>query len=228
MMRTGQAAAAPAAAWGCPLAVELLALVADELGRNDASRTPFSARDTPRGPWNTRSEQPCSAVLLRPSEARRTVRQGRGTAIVCAVTAVWLLLDWLLTIGHALVVFGIVGLWIPKKTRRLHLYLVSATALSWFGLGSIYGMGYCFLTDWHWSVKRARGIEDLPHSFIHYVLVEELALPLSTTAVDVLTGTLFAVSLVLSIFVNLPRRSTRSPWKRSRVVRPGRAAHDRE
>ncbi len=77
-------------------------------------------------------------------------------------------LDWLLTALHALVLLAFVLLWIPRRTARLHGWLVALTALSWLGLGFYKGFGYCILTDLHWRVKRAHGDVGLPGSFLKY------------------------------------------------------------
>jgi hypothetical protein len=67
-------------------------------------------------------------------------------------------------------VLGNLLLWIPRRTLRLHLGLVLCTTASWLGLGAFHGLGYCFLTDWHWRIKRALGETNLPGSFIEYAL----------------------------------------------------------
>jgi len=63
---------------------------------------------------------------------------------------------------HGLVVLVNVFGWVPRRTRRLHLVVMAATAFSWFALGPLlgYGVGYCFCTDWHWRVRRALGYAD--------------------------------------------------------------------
>jgi hypothetical protein len=78
--------------------------------------------------------------------------------------------DWFLTVVHAAVVLGFLFLWIPEATARLHRWLVLLTAASWLGLGMTHGIGYCFLTDWQWRVKRARGVTHLPNSFLQYAV----------------------------------------------------------
>jgi hypothetical protein len=124
--------------------------------------------------------------------------------------------DWLvsadvaLTVLHVAVVLAILFLWIPRRTRRWHLWLVLATALSWFALGLRYGIGYCFLSDWHWQVKRWRGQTDLPNSFIHHALADWLRLPLTETSTEVLTGLVFAFVGVLSLMLNI------GEWRRRR------------
>jgi hypothetical protein len=81
---------------------------------------------------------------------------------------------------------------------------------SWFGLGLLYGVGYCPSTDWHWRIKRARGETDLPNSYVNYCLDGLTGMnwdPLLIGSIVLLIGlTALAVSSVL--------KSTRcSPWK---------------
>ena len=45
--------------------------------------------------------------------------------------------------------------WAVRRTRLWQLAAVVLTALSWFGLGLIFGWGYCPCTDWHWQVRPA-------------------------------------------------------------------------
>lgn len=78
--------------------------------------------------------------------------------------------DFLYTSAHGLFVVFILFGWVFRPFRKIHAAAVSLTALSWFGLGWIYGWGYCPLTDWHWSVKMQLGETDLPYSFITYYL----------------------------------------------------------
>lgn len=93
--------------------------------------------------------------------------------------------------------------WIWKKTLKLHLICIVATAFSWLVLGLWYGWGYCFLTDWHWEVKRKLGESDLPASFITYMLEKLTFENVPGTLVDVITGLLFAGAAGLSIYKNI-------------------------
>jgi hypothetical protein len=67
------------------------------------------------------------------------------------------------------ITFVLIG-WIWRRTRRLHLFIITLTALSWFVLGLFYGFGYCLFTDWHWRVKKALGETNLPNSYVNYYL----------------------------------------------------------
>ena len=80
------------------------------------------------------------------------------------------LIDYLFDALHIFVICFNVFAWIPNKTRTLHFILINITACSWFVLGIWYGWGYCFLTDWHWSIKEQLGQDNLPGNYIAYLL----------------------------------------------------------
>lgn len=111
--------------------------------------------------------------------------------------------DGVLGALHLAVVLGNLTLWAFRRTRRLHLLLVAVTAFSWFVLGAIYGLGYCFLTDWQARIQRARGITDIHHSFLHYLAQDVLHLPVSKSSVDLAAGIGFATVIVLSVALAL-------------------------
>jgi hypothetical protein len=64
--------------------------------------------------------------------------------------------------------------WIPRRTRVLQRWVIALTLLSWLALSPWFGLGYCFLTDWHWQVLRARGRTALPSSYTE-LLAEAVA-----------------------------------------------------
>lgn len=117
------------------------------------------------------------------------------------------ILDALFVACHTLLVgFNLVG-WAWRRTRRLHLVAIGATLLSWFGLGVVYGWGYCPLTDWHWEVKRALGETALPASCVEYYLDRLTGFDWSRATVDALVvGSAFG-ALLLSAVLNLRDRS---------------------
>ncbi len=112
------------------------------------------------------------------------------------------LLDGGLTLLHLAVVVANLTLWLPRATRRLHLGLVMLTAASWFGLGAIYGMGYCVLTDWHWMLKRARGLTPPTGSFLHHLLTS-LGLDVAPATVELATAVGFGFVVFLSVALNV-------------------------
>lgn len=118
-------------------------------------------------------------------------------------------LDIFFVVFHSVLIgFNLIG-WIWKKTRRLHLVVLTLTVLSWFGLGAFYGFGYCPCTDWHWRVKRALGQTDLPASYVKYYLDRLTGIDWSPQFVD---ATVLAVTLAaLGVSAWLNWRDRRRP-----------------
>ena len=124
--------------------------------------------------------------------------------------ALYRLYDVLFVVFHtALIVFNVLG-WAWRRTRRLHLITISATLLSWFGLGVAYGWGYCPLTDWHWQIKRTLGETALPASWIKYYLDRITGIDWSGAVVDGLVIGSALAALALSVWLNLRDWSHRS------------------
>lgn len=113
-----------------------------------------------------------------------------------------LILDYAFVVFHfSLVIFNLTG-WVWRKTRRLHLYVISATIFSWVGLGAIYGLGYCPCTDWHWQVKRALGETGLPASYIKYYLDQAFGFSWEAFTVDILVAVLGIGAFLISVIMN--------------------------
>jgi hypothetical protein len=108
--------------------------------------------------------------------------------------------DWLLTVIHFAVVSINMFAWIFPRTRTLHRVTIACTTLSWFLLGWFYGLGYCFLTDWHWQVKRALGEGPLPTSFIHHLLNDSWGLGVPAAIIDVAIAVVFFAALGIALF----------------------------
>lgn len=118
-------------------------------------------------------------------------------------------LDILFTVAHIVVIgFNLIG-WIWQKTRRLHLLCVMLTALSWLLLGIWFGLGYCFLTDWQWQIKRKLGETDLPTSFIKYAVDQTTAWSTDPFWINIITAVSFVVVAVLSLILNIQDRRKR-------------------
>ena len=112
-------------------------------------------------------------------------------------------LDVFFLVFHtALIGFNLTG-WIWKKTRRLHLGVISLTIFSWVGLGFFYGFGYCPCTDWHWQVKRALGETGLPASYVKYYLDALTGWDWDPLLVDPAVGVIGLVAFGLSVWLNV-------------------------
>ena len=89
------------------------------------------------------------------------------------------------------------------KTRKFNLVLLLITGSSWLFLGLIVGaLGYCPLTDWHFSVLNKLGISDLPSSYVKYLADRLTGLDLSPSLVDNVTLYSFLAAFGLSTYVN--------------------------
>ena len=112
------------------------------------------------------------------------------------------LLDYLFSFLHiAFTLFNLV-VWIWPKTRKAHLITIGATAASLFILCIWYGWGYCFLTDWQWSVKERLGETNLPSSFIKYFADKVSGSDINPSLINSVTLICFILAVVLTIYVN--------------------------
>jgi hypothetical protein len=99
--------------------------------------------------------------------------------------------------------------WMWRRTRPWQLATVSLTALSWFGLGALYGWGYCPFTDWHWAVRARLGHND-PTSYIQLLIRELTGIDLGPVWADTLAVTTLAAAALLSVVLNVRDRRSRS------------------
>ncbi|HUR11642.1 MAG TPA: DUF2784 domain-containing protein [Flavitalea sp.] len=121
--------------------------------------------------------------------------------------------DIFFTLLHLVVIlFNLTG-WIFRKTRKIHLITLGATTASWFILGIWFGIGYCPLTDWQWTIKRKLGETNLPASFIKYFADRFTGADLSPALVDTLTLVFFILAVVCTVYVNFLSRIFRSNVK---------------
>ena len=101
----------------------------------------------------------------------------------------------------AWIAFNCLG-WIWRRTRPWQLATVSLTAFSWFGLGVVYGWGYCPCTDWHWEVRARLGADDPPSysQLLARVLTGiELRQPVADTIAVVTLGSASLLGVALTI-----------------------------
>jgi len=113
-------------------------------------------------------------------------------------------LDLFFVVFHTtLIIFNLFG-WIWKKTRLANLITLLLTGISWLILGLIVGtLGYCPLTDWHFSVLEKLGKTGLPNSYVKYLADRLTGLNFDPAMVDKFTLYTFLAALVLSIYLNI-------------------------
>ena len=98
--------------------------------------------------------------------------------------------------------FNMVG-WFFPKTRKLNLFTLLLTAFSWFVVGIWKGIGFCYCTEWHWQVREQLGYTDQSRSYIHFLILKLTGINLSVSLVETVTVVLFALSLVMSVWLNV-------------------------
>ena len=112
-------------------------------------------------------------------------------------------IDIFLTIFHVgITLFNTFG-WMHPRTRKAHLLCLITTLVSWLGFGLFYGLGYCFLTDWHYQILEKRGFDDLPYSFITFVIERFFEVKLNDAIVVDWTMYGMIVVVLLTLFFNV-------------------------
>lgn len=125
------------------------------------------------------------------------------------------LLDIFFVMFHSsLVIFNLFG-WIWRRSRLANLITLAVTGASWLFLGLAVGtLGYCPLTDWHFSVLSRLGETGLPTSYMKYLIDRLTGLEVSSSLVDSVTLWTFVAALALSLVLNIRdyrRRARLSP-----------------
>jgi hypothetical protein len=121
------------------------------------------------------------------------------------------LLDIFFVLFHSsLVLFNLLG-WIWKKTRLANLITLAVTGASWLFLGLLVGtLGYCPLTDWHFSVLSRLGETGLPNSYMKYLVDRLTGLDVSPQLVDSVTLWTFVAALSISLVLNIRDKRRRA------------------
>ena len=111
------------------------------------------------------------------------------------------LLDAAFFVFHTvLIAFNMVG-WAWRRTRLAHRVVLGLTAFSWFVMGAFYGWGYCLCTDWHFRVRRSRGVPVAESSFVQLLIGEALGVHLGRQASDALAVGVFAAIVIATATV---------------------------
>jgi len=122
------------------------------------------------------------------------------------------ILDIFFVLLHtSLIIINLFG-WICVRTRKLNLVLLLLTGASWLFLGLLVGtLGYCPLTDWHFTILNKLGETDLPYSYIKYLADRLTGLDFNPALVDNVTLYSFITALLLSLTLNIRDVKKRSP-----------------
>lgn len=130
------------------------------------------------------------------------------------ILSMYVFLDIFFLLFHSgLILFNLFG-WLWKKTMRLNLFTLLATAFSWIVLGIWYGFGYCPCTHWHWQVRRELGYIGMPNSYIKFLVDELLGIQVSVGVVDYVTG----IAFILALAFSLQRNFNRGFFKEEKII----------
>lgn len=116
---------------------------------------------------------------------------------------IYSVLDIVFIVFHtSLIIFNLFG-WIWRKIRIYNLITLSVTGASWLFLGLIVGtLGYCPLTDWHFTILNKLGETGLPSSYVKYLIERLTGFNVNALLVDNITLFSFLAALVLSVVFN--------------------------
>ncbi|MGA3013156.1 MAG: DUF2784 family protein [Bacteroidales bacterium] len=111
-------------------------------------------------------------------------------------------LDIFFIVFHThLIFFNLFG-WIFRPLRTANLIVLLLTGGSWFILGIFYGIGYCPLTEFHWEVLHKLGQNNLPDSYISYLIQRFTGFLPGARITDILTLVFYFMALAASIYIN--------------------------
>jgi len=118
------------------------------------------------------------------------------------LTEMYTFLDFFFIVFHASLILFILTGWAWRRARCTHLITIGLTILSWFGLGIIYGWGYCPFTELHWAVKHKLGETNLPNSYVKHYVDKLTGLTWDPFVVDTAVLILGLLAFALSCWLN--------------------------
>jgi hypothetical protein len=112
------------------------------------------------------------------------------------------ILDFIFHILHIfIIVFFLVG-WAFAVTRIAHFVLILLILFSWYGLGIIYGYGYCPITDMQWRIKKVLGQQPHTEYYIKYLIDKITGFDTDSDKINKLTiYSFFAILIVSTICI---------------------------
>ena len=113
----------------------------------------------------------------------------------------WRLLDLAMhTIHLSLILLLLIG-WSIDDTRFQHFLLVWLIFGSWFGLGLVYGFGYCLITDLHWKIKEKLGEHPKSKYYVKYMVDKVTTRDIDEVVVNRVTSYVYYCNFVIANFL---------------------------
>ena len=115
--------------------------------------------------------------------------------------SLWEILDLTMHAMHlSLILLLLIG-WSIADTRFLHFLLVWLIFGSWFGLGLVYGFGYCLITDLHWKIKEKLGEHPKSQYYVKYMVEKVTTRDFSEVVVNRVTSYIYYGNFVIANFL---------------------------
>jgi hypothetical protein len=114
--------------------------------------------------------------------------------------------DRLLYVGHLSAMLFIMFGWMLPETRMANWYVIVLVFLSWFGLGFVFGFGFCLLTGIQAKIRQRLGYAEPMDSFVKHVLDRVTGRDLNPLHVEIGTQAGFYISAAASAWVNFGHR----------------------
>ena len=99
--------------------------------------------------------------------------------------------------------------WAFSKTLKLNLSFLLLTISSWSILGLFFGIGFCFLTEVHSLALGLIGSPSINFSYLDYLLLVKLKIPISSNTISILSILAVFISLGISIKKNFTTISSK-------------------
>lgn len=110
-----------------------------------------------------------------------------------------ILLNWTFHAVHIGILFLNTFGWLFSSTQTATLTLQIMTLMSWFGLGSVYGFGYCCVTDWHSRIQKHLGQSGFPGGYIKFLVDRMTGMNADPVTTDRITTIVLLVAVLCSI-----------------------------
>lgn len=114
--------------------------------------------------------------------------------------------DRLLYLAHIATMLFIVFGWMLPATRMANWVLILLTFVSWFGLGVVFGFGFCLITGIQSKIRQRLGYREPMDSFVKHLLDRLTGRDLNALQVEIGTQAGFYISAAASAWVNFGHR----------------------
>jgi len=114
------------------------------------------------------------------------------------------MLDFLFHVMHIFIILLFLFGWMLEITRFAHYILAILILVSWYGLGMIYGFGYCVITDTQWKIKKLLGQQPHTEYYIKYLMDKATGLDTNPNKINMVTTYTYFAILIIQVTQKFP------------------------